>query len=270
MPLRKDPMPAAATIISALPRHCAARGGSTQRLAHAMHAIVRRAAAAVPDTVGLVAAAAFAKLPMALVQWLQGLWVALGERAAQPYAVCTVGSITVWPGASNVIAKTVNFTVDLRSEDDAGRVRLERWLQRALQAECHAAGLHPCAASRLHAAPVVHSSVALTEALTSAAVAAHRTHAARGALSAAARVEELVQPRHAGASVAAGVTMTVPHMTSGAGHDALAMADVAPVAMLFVRCRGGLSHCPEEFVAPDDVVMATRVLFELVRRDAGL
>jgi hypothetical protein len=60
---------------------------------------------------------------------------------------------------------------------------------------------------------------------------------------------------------------TVPLMTSGAGHDALAMAPVAPIAMLFVRCRAGISHSPEEYVAPDDVMVATRVLFEYLMRE---
>lgn len=63
---------------------------------------------------------------------------------------------------------------------------------------------------------------------------------------------------------------SVPLMTSGAGHDALAMAEIAPVAMLFVRCRAGISHSPEEFVAPEDVIAATRVLLELVLRDSGI
>ena len=59
-------------------------------------------------------------------------------------------------------------------------------------------------------------------------------------------------------------------MTSGAGHDAMAMAQITPVAMLFVRCRAGLSHSPEEFVAPEDIIAAARVLLELVMRDSGI
>ena len=50
----------------------------------------------------------------------------------------------------------------------------------------------------------------------------------------------------------------------------MVMAQVAPVAMLFVRCRAGLAHSPEEFVAPADVIVATRVLLELAMRDSGI
>src|SRR6185369_4820101 len=40
----------------------------------------------------------------------------------------------------------------------------------------------------------------------------------------------------------------VPLLPSGAGHDAAAMAAITPVAMLFVRCKGGISHHPDESV----------------------
>ena len=50
----------------------------------------------------------------------------------------------------------------------------------------------------------------------------------------------------------------VPHrMTSGAGHDAAVMATVAPMAMLFLRSPGGVSHHPDERVVADDVVIGS-------------
>jgi allantoate deiminase len=52
----------------------------------------------------------------------------------------------------------------------------------------------------------------------------------------------------------------VVRLPSGAGHDAVAMAAVAPVAMLFVRCAGGISHHPAESVDADDVAVAIEVL----------
>jgi allantoate deiminase len=45
-------------------------------------------------------------------------------------------------------------------------------------------------------------------------------------------------------------------LTSGAGHDAVTMARVTDVAMLFVRCAGGVSHHPDESVSVDDVALA--------------
>ena len=53
----------------------------------------------------------------------------------------------------------------------------------------------------------------------------------------------------------------VPHrLASGAGHDAAVMAAVAPMAMLFLRSPGGVSHHPEESVRPEDVVVALDVM----------
>jgi N-carbamoyl-L-amino-acid hydrolase len=49
-------------------------------------------------------------------------------------------------------------------------------------------------------------------------------------------------------------------MPSGAGHDAMNMADLAPMAMLFVPSRGGISHSPDEYTAPEDCVNGARVL----------
>jgi len=62
-------------------------------------------------------------------------------------------------------------------------------------------------------------------------------------------------------------------LPSGAGHDGMAMIDIADVAMLFVRCRGGISHNPAEHVEPADADAGTRVLLRLIEnfrpREAG-
>ena len=53
-------------------------------------------------------------------------------------------------------------------------------------------------------------------------------------------------------------------LPSGAGHDAAVMATITPVAMLFVRCAGGVSHHPDEAVCGDDVRIALDVLTDFV------
>ena len=50
--------------------------------------------------------------------------------------------------------------------------------------------------------------------------------------------------------------VTAHRLPSGAGHDAAEVAAVAPVAMLFVRCEGGISHNPAESVKEGDVAVA--------------
>jgi len=57
-------------------------------------------------------------------------------------------------------------------------------------------------------------------------------------------------------------------LPSGAGHDAVAMASLCPAAMLFVRCKGGISHNPAESITPADADVAVRVLIDAVRRVA--
>jgi acetylornithine deacetylase/succinyl-diaminopimelate desuccinylase-like protein len=48
----------------------------------------------------------------------------------------------------------------------------------------------------------------------------------------------------------------VERLPSGAGHDAAELAEIAPIAMLFVRCLGGISHNPAESVSSGDVAVA--------------
>ena len=52
----------------------------------------------------------------------------------------------------------------------------------------------------------------------------------------------------------------VVQLTSGAGHDAVAMSSLTDVGMLFVRCKGGVSHNPAESVTTEDVAVAIDVL----------
>ena len=53
-------------------------------------------------------------------------------------------------------------------------------------------------------------------------------------------------------------------LPSGAGHDGMAMIDISDVAMIFVRCRGGISHHPDEHVELVDADAGARVLLRLI------
>ena len=53
-------------------------------------------------------------------------------------------------------------------------------------------------------------------------------------------------------------------LPSGAGHDAMSFRGVLPLAMLFVRCRGGISHNPAEFAAEEDIGLAARALRDFI------
>ncbi len=54
-------------------------------------------------------------------------------------------------------------------------------------------------------------------------------------------------------------------LPSGAGHDAVALSSICPVAMLFVRCKGGVSHHPDESVRRADVECAIGVMADVIR-----
>ena len=53
-------------------------------------------------------------------------------------------------------------------------------------------------------------------------------------------------------------------LASGAGHDGTAMAKLCPIAMMFVRCRGGISHNPAEYASPDDMGLAVAALIRFI------
>ena len=145
---------------------------------------------------------------------------------ADTSVVATVGQFEVRPGAVNVIAGAVRFTVDLRSpDDDARRAALVR-LDETLKA---------CATRR---------GVALTATPFYDVTAAPCGPALQAALARAIAREGL----------------PVRHLPSGAGHDGLAMAALCPIGMLFVRCRSGISHNPAESITAADADTAVRVL----------
>ena len=140
--------------------------------------------------------------------------------------VATVGQLEVKPGAGNVIPGAVTGSLDVRSPRDAQR------LVAAALLEATAAKIAERRSLRLEWRAVqAHDATGCAIGL-------------REGLAAAVR--------------AAGFPAL--ELPSGAGHDAVALADVLPVAMLFVRCRGGLSHHPLEHVAPEDVAAALKVM----------
>src|SRR3546814_21182193 len=58
-------------------------------------------------------------------------------------------------------------------------------------------------------------------------------------------------------------------LPSGAGHDAMALAALCPIAMLFVRCGGGISHNPLESITAEDAETAARVFLDFLAHSIG-
>ena len=156
--------------------------------------------------------------------------------------VCTVGKVDVWPGASNVIPGEVTFTADIRALRDDVRTRVVRQFEQMVEAVCAQRGLE-CAFEVRHEAAAVSMDASLTAKLISAveAVKEERTSADQ--------------------KTCAGVIK----MASGAGHDSIAMSSIVPVSMLFVRCKGGISHRPDEYAHPDDVGAAAHATYRFLQ-----
>jgi allantoate deiminase len=140
--------------------------------------------------------------------------------------VATVGQMSVQPNAGNVIPGACNFSIDLRAPRDELREEVSAALLASLE---HIAREHGVAIDIV------------------------RTHASR-AVVCDDRLQALL-----GSAIQA-VGLPVHTLPSGAGHDAMAVADLCPVGMLFVRCAGGISHHPDEAVLVEDVEVALDVL----------
>ncbi|MBW8189773.1 allantoate amidohydrolase [Neiella marina] len=151
------------------------------------------------------------------------------EQTAQKFGVvATVGQLTCGPGAVNVIPGNVRFSLDIRSVDDAVRDEAIGHLQQQLEKICHQRRL-TCQWHQIHQAPAVKC---------------------------APWWLELQQQTMASLALKPLVLM------SGAGHDAMAFADMTDIAMYFVRCKGGISHHPDESITSADVAVAFDTLLE--------
>ncbi|MEB8292905.1 allantoate amidohydrolase [Klebsiella michiganensis] len=150
--------------------------------------------------------------------------------------VATVGTLRCAPGAVNVIPGDVTLTLDIRGPHDQPLDALLDTLLKEAQAIASRRQLRFSAEEFYRIAATACDS-GLQEVLSEAVQA--------------------VQGR----------SLTLP---SGAGHDAIAMAERWPSAMLFVRCKGGISHHPAESVTADDVALAIAAYSRAVSAlDAG-
>lgn len=144
--------------------------------------------------------------------------------------VATVGEIAALPGASNVIPGEARLSLDVRHPDDTVRLRACNELKKRAEEIAAERGVQ-VRWELVHETPAVVCDRRLTAVLNEA-VKHHQKES--------------------------------PLLTSGAGHDAAAMAAVTPVAMLFVRCKGGISHHPDESATEADVRLAIQVMNDIV------
>jgi allantoate deiminase len=152
-----------------------------------------------------------------------------GEAAS---LVATVGTIKALPGAGNVIPGAVEFSLDVRASDDRARVNAAGEIRKRAEASCAKRGL-TFGMETVHEKPVAKTAPRLNNAIA-AAIGRVTGKAARS-------------------------------LTSGAGHDGQAMVHLTDIGMIFVRCRGGISHNPAEFVSIADQALAVDALVQTIK-----
>jgi allantoate deiminase len=164
-------------------------------------------------------------------------WIVCVERTAHnnPGLVATVGHIEAKPGATNVIAAKARVTLDVRHKSDDVRDRAADSLIRMAREIAERRGL------------TLRESVLLNQ----------RAVAMDPFL--VDQIQEAIRS-----------TGCQPHrMTSGAGHDAMILAEKIPAAMIFLRSPGGLSHDPAESVETEDVAKALECGLHLLEQLAS-
>jgi len=149
-----------------------------------------------------------------------------------PGLVATVGKLAVRPGAANVIPGEVQLTLDVRSPDDGQR-----------RARCKA--LLDLASDIGRRRNVAVAATPVSE---------------RAAVACSPRVVWLLKEAVGGDAL---------ELPSGAGHDGVYMSEITDFGMLFVRCKGGISHNPAESVTTEDVAVAIDVLGRFLDLLAG-
>jgi allantoate deiminase len=151
-------------------------------------------------------------------------WIVTVERVAQELSglVATVGKIEAEPGATNVIASEAKLSLDVRHSSDEIRSRATNSLIHQAREIAARRGLSVRESTKLNQRAVAMDPFLVGE------------------------IEQAI--------VKTGCT---PHrMVSGAGHDAMILAEKVPSAMIFLRSPGGISHDPAESVSQEDVEKA--------------
>lgn len=144
--------------------------------------------------------------------------------------IATVGQLEVKPGASNVIPGLVTMSLDVRHQSDARRI---------------------AAVKKLRARAKAISQRTRVE-LTWSAIQDTKTMSCDPTLTNLLRKATVRHERE------------VLSLPSGAGHDAAAIAALCPVSMLFLRCKDGVSHHPDESVKTADVAKGIAVMTDFL------
>jgi N-carbamoyl-L-amino-acid hydrolase len=164
----------------------------------------------------------------AVIKVLQRIYT-LNEKNA-PYGRATFGDFTVEPGSRNTVPGRLTVSLDYRHPEETVLDEVDQELRTIMEAECRVAGVEGQVEELWHMPPV----------------------------SFAAECILAVQ------SAADKLGYSSKEMISGAGHDAMYLAQVTPTGMIFVPCEDGLSHNELENAQPEDLIAGANVLLHAI------
>jgi beta-ureidopropionase / N-carbamoyl-L-amino-acid hydrolase len=161
---------------------------------------------------------------------------AVYERAAASsgnphYVVATIGRIAMTPNVPNAVPGVVELMLEVRSDHAAILDRFPEQVMAAVAGDLNALRVSASLAQVSRAQP--------TDCVPLVMDAIERAAAQLG-------YAALRQP-------------------SGAGHDAAYIAAIGPIGMIFIPCLDGRSHCPEEWIEPEQLLAGARVLYQTIR-----
>ena len=159
----------------------------------------------------------------------------IGKWESAYESVATVGVVQNHPNVLNVIPGRVELGVDMRGIDQDSLDRMERAFKAAVRESCKKRGVE-YVAEKINSIPPIDMSAAVEDGLEQAAKR---------------------------------LGISSRRMPSGAGHDAMSFAEICDSGMVFIPCRGGVSHNPSEHAEITSICDGARVMYEYLKEETA-
>ncbi|KAF4982991.1 hypothetical protein FZEAL_1492 [Fusarium zealandicum] len=168
--------------------------------------------------------------------------------ATKHKALASTGILNLLPGSTNTIPGHVSFTLDIRAPADETVEKLEREVKRDFELLAEGTDVDGLLAGSTPGLPL---SLSWRTDMVSSATRFH---------------PDCIQAVREAAESVLGSKDGMVDISSGAGHDSVHTSKHCPTTMIFIPCRGGVSHNPEEYSTPEDCAIGAEVLCRAVVR----
>lgn len=155
----------------------------------------------------------------------------IGQKYANDNGVATVGWMSNYPNAMNVIPGEVNFSVDLRCTDPQIIKNMQLETEEAINRICQRRGLEYSIELLTPTKPISLDA----EIIYKLSETAER------------------------------LGIKYRRLPSGAGHDAMKFAEIVKTGMIFIPCKDGISHNPKEYAKLEDVILGVKIIYEYLK-----